>query len=222
MTVNTVLETLQQNTRAAVVPAEESQQLNKDEFLRLFITQLEFQDPLNPMDNTETLSELAQFTALEQQTHANELLESVIGELRSLSQFDLVQFIGRQVVAEGNTVSLPDRGDTSLAYDLGENANQAVVSVFDQSGALVRSFDLGAQAQGRHVVTWDGLDANGNRVPEGTYVFAVQAVNAQRSPISVQTFLREDVVSTTWVNGESELILKSGRSLKLNEILAAA
>lgn len=230
MEINNVLQALQaQQSSSGTATASSStgtataqaQDINQDTFLKLFVTQLQNQDPLNPMDPSGMLSQLAQFTALEQQTQSNDLLKNLLSAIQSQSQFDLMQFVGREVVTQGNTVSLPQSGGTSLSYDLGGNANNVTVSILDSNGQLVRTIQEGAQAQGRQVVEWDGLDGNGNPLPEGTYSFQVQATDSNGSGVTAQTYASEQVVGTSWANGQGELLLQSGRTITQDQILAA-
>jgi flagellar basal-body rod modification protein FlgD len=81
-------------------------ELGADVFLRLLVTQLQSQDPTNPTENGDFVAQLAQFTTLEETTNTNALLEQLIGQDVQRTQFDLVNFIGRTVVTEGDTISL--------------------------------------------------------------------------------------------------------------------
>jgi flagellar basal-body rod modification protein FlgD len=221
MEIDPIQEIFQTNTVTAT-PVDETEKLGQDQFLRLFITQLQNQDPLNPSDGTDNLVQLAQFTALENQIETNKLLESLVSAMQAQAQTNVVQFIGHEVVAPGNTVSLQENGKTSFAYDLGEDANSVTIAVMDANGSVVRTIQVGGQSQGRQVVEWDGLDQNEEPVAPGVYQFQVLATNVSNESISVQTYLREVVASTSWVNGVGELVLQSGKTLTQEEILAVA
>ena len=221
MEINTIQEVFQSNSSTAT-PVDETQELGQDQFLRLFITQLQNQDPLDPLDDTETLAQLAQFTSVEQQTQANDLLKELVAAIQAQSQSNVVQFIGHEVVAPGNTVSIQENGGTSFAYELGGDATKVTIAVTDAQGSLVRTLQVGAQSQGRQVMAWDGLNQNEDPVAPGVYQFHVRATTANDVPIGVQTFLREVVASTSWVNGIGEVVLQSGKTLTQEEILAVA
>jgi flagellar basal-body rod modification protein FlgD len=119
-------------------------------------------------------------------------------------------------------VSLQENGGSSFAYELGEDATKVTIAVTDAQGSLVRTLQVGAQSQGRQVMAWDGLNQNEDPVAPGVYQFHVLATTANDIPISVQTFLREVVASTSWVNGVGEVVLQSGKTLTQEEILAVA
>ena len=94
----------QSNIQAAVT------ELGSDVFLRLLVTQLQSQDPTNPVQNEDFVAQLAQFTTLEQTTNSTKLLEELVGQNTQRSQFELLNLLGHSVVTDGNTISLGSEG----------------------------------------------------------------------------------------------------------------
>ena len=196
-------------------------QLGRDTFLKLLVTQLQSQDPTNPVQNEAFVAQLAQFTTLEQANNTNQLLTDLIDQGKGKSQLDLVGLIGHKVVAEGNSVFLGETGSTNLTYILGETATSVQVKVVDSEGNVVRTLDdLGPQAVGRQEVVFDGNDDNGNRVPPGSYQFQVQAEDAEQSPVSTTTFLSDIVKSVVMGMEQPMLVLAGGKTLAPSDILA--
>ena len=204
----------QTNVRQAVTD------LGPDIFLRLLVTQLQSQDPTNPTDNGDFVAQLAQFTTLEQATSTNELLEQLIGQNVQRTQFDLVNLIGRTVVTEGDTVSLGATDQLILAYALNGVATRVTIEVLGDNGEVVRRIQSeSAGTVGAHQVQWDGLDEDGDRLPEGVYQFRVTAVNGNQEPVSTSTFARERVL-TIALGTDNPVVLQSGKTLNTQDIIS--
>ena len=218
MEVNTGLETL--GTTTSFSNSAERNELDQAAFLRLFLVQLQTQDPLNPATNEEFIAQLAQFTTLEQTTKTATLIEDLLDQGEQQAKVGLVELIGHEILANGNTVQLSGTGGTSLAYELAGEATSVTVAVSDTAGNLVRTITVGPQAAGQQVVAWDGLDNNASQVSPGTYQFSVLAITPDGTSVPVVTFLRDVVASTIWANGKAELVLTSGQSLTASEILS--
>ncbi|GJL51431.1 MAG: hypothetical protein NPIRA01_26580 [Nitrospirales bacterium] len=203
------------------ITAENVQELGRDVFLRLLVSQLESQDPTNPVENEDFIAQLAQFTSLEQTTNINENLESLIGQSSQQSKMDLVNLIGREISAQGNVLSLPSTGDATLSYVLEENARTVQIDVLNENGGVIRRFNnLGSQETGPHQIIWDGNDQNGDRVEAGTYSFLPKAINPEGKEVLATTFMR-DIVKSVMISEEQPLItLGSGKTLLSNDILS--
>ncbi|MFZ5660352.1 MAG: flagellar hook assembly protein FlgD [Pseudomonadota bacterium] len=153
-----------------------AQTLGQDEFFKLLTTQLSNQNPLNPMDNGEFIAQMAQFsTATGVQQMQAEMAR--LGEALSAGQnLQAAGLMGHRVVIPGNQINLDGTGAASAGFILAEPAEVVVVSVKDQSGQVVKTLNLNAQAAGTHSFDWDGSADRGGTVPPGDYTFAVQAL----------------------------------------------
>ncbi len=148
--------------------------LGKEVFLRLLVTQLRYQDPLNPLKNTEFVAQLAQFSTLEGINNMEEELEKVRDSLLSLNNYSTTNLIGKEVKAQGDTVSLVD-GSAVMGYRLGEDATEVVVVIKDRNGKVVRTIEETNRRKGENLLTWDGRDEEGRPLPPGDYTFTVSA-----------------------------------------------
>jgi flagellar basal-body rod modification protein FlgD len=194
--------------------------LGADVFLRLLVTQLQSQDPTNPVENEDFVSQLAQFTTLEQATTTNELLEQLIGQDTQRTQFDLVNLIGRTVVSEGDTVSLGKGDQPILAYVLSDAASRVTIEVLGENGQIVRSLSSESpEALGAHQVPWDGLDEDGDPLPEGVYQFRVRAEDTNGKSVSNFTFARERVANIV-LGAEKPIVVQSGKTLDNQDIIS--
>ncbi len=195
-------------------------ELGADVFLRLLVTQLQSQDPTNPTENQDFVAQLAQFTTLQETTNTNALLEQLIGQDVQRTQFDLINFIGRTVVTEGDTISLGETNQPILTYALNDTAISVIIEILGEDGQVLRSIQSGSPGTaGAHEVQWDGLDEGGDRLLEGVYQFRVNAINANGTPVSNFTFASERV-SNIVLGAENPIVVQSGKTLNTQDIIS--
>ncbi|MEX1146872.1 MAG: flagellar hook capping FlgD N-terminal domain-containing protein, partial [Sphingomonadales bacterium] len=136
-----------------------------DTFLTLLTTQLQHQDPLEPMDSKEFTQQLVSFSGVEQQIQANKNLEDVIGKLASQDMAAAVSYIGQDIIAMSDKASLRD-GAAQWVYALEGGADDVDLTIKDGNGVTVRTLN-GETDAGTHSLNWDGRDENGNQMPDG-------------------------------------------------------
>ncbi|MDD2408572.1 MAG: flagellar hook assembly protein FlgD [Tepidiphilus sp.] len=143
----------------------------QNRFLTLLTTQLKNQDPLNPMDNAEVTSQLAQMSTVQ----GIEKLNQLVSELAGTAQMtDMASLVGRGVLVAGNQIMLTNSGGIA-GVDLPLAASSVKVTITDQSGVLVRSLDLGSLDAGSHNFVWDGKADDGQTAQPGMYKIKVEA-----------------------------------------------
>ena len=204
-------------------PRGASTQLGKEDFLRLLTVQLRYQDPLNPMDNTEFIAQMAQFSSLEQLQNMNQSLQRGQGldeELRVAFRNNLVaSLVGKTV--ELPTIEVAYNGDepTPVSYRLDGGAQRAQLQILDGRNQLVREFELDSSKQ-RGQIEWDGRSHLGSEVPVGAYRVLVLAEDALGQPVRgevlrampVQGVRFDGQVARLWVDGR-ELLLEDVRGV---------
>jgi len=156
-----------------------SKELGKTDFLNLLVTQLRYQDPMNPMQDQEFVAQLAQFSQLEQ-------LEKMSGALDTSTQVSYLMgqtiantmattLIGKTVIAEGTNLNLSEGEPVNLSYNLGADAANVTIKVLNEKGAVVRTISIKDKAAGNNTYAWDGHDDNGNALASGEYSYEVSA-----------------------------------------------
>ena len=180
-----------------------------DDFLKLLTTQLQYQNPLEPLDSNEFVAQLVQFSEVEQSISSNKKLEQLL-ELQSANQSVLaIGFIGRTIEAEGDTAPLGANG-IEFTYTLNHLAESSLLVVLDADGQVVTS-SAGGTSPGKHSFAWDGLDSAGNRVSDGNYRLAVAARDANDKNIGITTGVVSRVTGIE--TGENGLLLSLGTVL---------
>jgi flagellar basal-body rod modification protein FlgD len=174
-----------------------------DKFMTLLVTQLKNQDPLNPMDNAQLTSQLAQLSTVTGVNKLNDTLESMKSSYQSTANLSATQMIGHGVLVAGHEVQLVN-GKGALGVDLASPADKVQLIVTDtRTGKDVQSIDLGSQQAGVVPVAWDGVpdpanvDANGNpvKLADGKYTFRVVATRSG-SELTDATALQFDTVQS--------------------------
>ena len=149
--------------------------LGQDAFLELMITQLKNQDPSNPMQNGEFLSQMAQFGTVSGISDLQKSFASLATSLQSNQALQASTMVGRDVEIESAKLKLLDGQDAKFGFELPAPATAVQVTIQDDAGATVRTLRRGQTAAGTHDASWDGLNEKGERVKAGNYTVKVDA-----------------------------------------------
>lgn len=180
--------------------------ISKDEFITLLMTQMQYQDPLNPMDSQALTSQLTDFSMLEQQISSNTLLEGMSETLENLSQINMLDYIGKEVTTSSNSLTV-DGGDiTPVTYSLADAATVQLV-VYDSEGEVATRVDLGDQEAGSHALEWDGTDSTGQTLADGTYYYSFLATDDSGDSATVDSSEQGEVTVITYVDGSPWLMI---------------
>lgn len=160
--------------------------LDRDDFMRLFITQLQHQDPMKPMDSYEMASQLAQFSSMEATMQMSDNMEKLLDYQLSQNNLQLLTLIGKNIETAGNEIGVVDGQVAATNFVLEAAAPFSMVYIYNSAGHLVRTLDLGYRPVGQHSLSWDGLDNNGTQVNDGLYRYRVDALTADGSQVGVE------------------------------------
>jgi flagellar basal-body rod modification protein FlgD len=192
----------------------------KDSFLKLLTTQMANQDPLSPSEPTEFISQLAQFTSLEQLVNVNEGLNMLAVTQTAATSAQMVSYVGKEVTFASDSMYLAEQGQSqTLSYELGSAADNVDVQVLNESGKVVRTMKVGGQGKGDQRVEFDGNDDDGNPLPEGMYTLEINAKNDD-GEVTVNTRDKAMVKGVTFKGGFPQLLLEDGRVVTLNQVLS--
>ena len=143
--------------------------LGKDAFLKLMITQLQNQDPLSPAKNEDFIAQLAQFSSVEGIQNINNSIDDLASSFRSSQALEASTLVGRQVEVSSSQAQLTSSGSVKGTISLPSSADNVRLVIEDASGNTIRTIDLGSQQRGDLSFTWDGKNNSGEDMAEGQY-----------------------------------------------------
>ncbi|WP_457573017.1 flagellar hook assembly protein FlgD [Desulfolithobacter sp.] len=190
---------------------ESNDTLGKDEFLTLLVAQLQNQDPLNPTDSSEWTAQLAQYSQLEQSMNLNDTMEELLDAQKNSDRLAALSLIGKEAMVEGSDFYLPQEGEVEIGYQVDGEAYDITMSILNSGGATVQTIQATELSSGNHFITWDGLDENGERLPEGSYQIVLQAQAAgEDETVGVYPLVRTEVTGVDLDNEEATLVTTVG------------
>jgi len=166
--------------------ASNSQEM-RDNFMTLLVTQLRNQDPLNPMENNEMTSQLAQINTVSGIESLNETMQTINGQMEAAKSMQASALIGRAVLVPGDRILVGGEGEgdaTPFGLELNTPAESVKINIYNTSGMLVRRMDLGSVGSGPQSFSWDGMMDDGSAAPAGAYRFSVEATNGDEQVTS--------------------------------------
>lgn len=172
----------------------------KDTFLKLLTTQLQNQDPTSPMQNEEFVSQLAQFSSLEQLMGMQDSLNAVYSGIQAMNNSSMASLLGTEVLARGDTVKFDGEQPVDLSWKAPAGARNGRMTITDSAGKVVRTIELGALDENGEL-SWDGRDGDGNLLAAGTYTFKVTAVDDQGNDVPVETRIRGTITGMDYSTG---------------------
>jgi flagellar basal-body rod modification protein FlgD len=208
-------------TMNAKATATDSVQADTDKFMTLLVTQLKNQDPLNPLDNAQVTSQLAQLQTVTGVNKLNETLETLKSSYQSSEAMQATSLIGHGVLVEGNTLTLTG-GKSVFGVDLATDADNVQVVVTDpRTGKDVATIELGSAEAGAMPLAWDGSSdaVDAATLADGKYSFRVVATRGGQ-PLTDVKALTIDTVASVSTNTKDgvKLNLASAGAISLTDI----
>ena len=162
--------------------------LGKDDFMKLFIAQMQSQDPLNPQDSSQMAAQMAQFNGLEQMMNVNKTLETMLQSQSTDRAVGMVDYIGKEVDIGSGMLKWNKSKLTKSAFEVDQPLANAFVEIRDSSGQVISQQDLGNLMPGEHNVKWDGKLKDGSPANAGIYHFSLigKTVDGQETPIPIK------------------------------------
>lgn len=208
----------------------QSNELGQDAFLQLMITQMENQSPLDPQDNTQFISQLAQFSSVESLDKLNNNFDSFTNNFVANQALQASTLVGRSVTVPTDTTRLDMGGIVSMSSDIPASSSEVNLNIYSESGALIDEIPLGAHPAGELILRWDGrgaelngeplpwLSSNPEGQPPGTYKFELTA-RIDGEETAMETALSANVNSVTvGANGTLSLNLAGVGSVSLADV----
>ena len=155
--------------------------LGKDDFLKLLITQLQYQDPTAPMDSAEILTQNSQLATIETQQNTNKALEELSRSFAQTKDFTAVSAIGKTARLE-NKVTLKEDANgkvspVTIDLEFDEDIKEGTISIYDENNLFIKTIDITKNTLGKHTYTWDGTNSAGYYVKSGNYTIIAKYTN---------------------------------------------
>jgi flagellar basal-body rod modification protein FlgD len=193
------------SSSATNVTGTGSSTIGKDDFLKLLVTQLQKQDPLNPQDPTEFTSQLTQFSSLEQLMGVNDNIKNLTLQDSLGGKVTATGFIGKTARVNGDLVSVKSGQAAKVNFSLAGDSAKTSVNIYDVSGKLIDVVDLGKQGTGDHEFQWDAKGKDGTTEPDGAYQFEVVAQNSDGDALSASSSFSGQITGVSFENNQTLL-----------------
>jgi flagellar basal-body rod modification protein FlgD len=176
-----------------------------DDFMNLLVTQLRYQDPMNPMDNNEFINQTTNFTQLEELTKMSSSMEkienSLVSKNNSESLLSASSFLGKEVTYSSKNIEMKDEG-TILRFNLSSTPSNTKIQIFDSLNNLVGEYTPENVSKGENILEWDGTLDDGTKLPNGIYSYLVQSTNSMGDGVQSWTFDKGVVQGVTQLDGK--------------------
>jgi flagellar basal-body rod modification protein FlgD len=179
--------------------------MDSEAFLKLFVAQMQYQDPLKPQDSSAMLEQISQLTLVEQSYNSTAALKNLLAAQNNSVALNSATFIGGNVKANGTGINFDGSTSVSLQFNHSVPTTSGTVTITNSSGQVVRTATLGALSAGDNSLTWDGRDGSGNLLPAGAYNFTVKGTSASGTAVSATTYTTGRVDGVSFVNNTPTL-----------------
>jgi flagellar basal-body rod modification protein FlgD len=191
--------------------------LGKEEFLRLLTMQLRYQNPLEPMENTEFIAQLTEFSSLEQLQNIDTNIESQMLLTQATNNSLATSLIGKYVKSSGNSFSLGADKVGTIYFHMASDAD-ATIKVYDSNNVLVATLVEEDLENGINLVEWDGKKSDQTACAPGVYTFEVSATDSAGASVDVTTYTCGMVEGVKFVNGNAVLLME-GFEVNISTVL---
>ena len=199
---NTDYTALNQKANKSTSAADQQQ----DRFLKLLVKQLQSQDPMNPMDNAATTSQMAQISSVTGIEKLNTTMQTMLASFSAAQSFQAAALIGKEVLTVGSNMKFDGTKPVDTRVDLPPGVSDIKVAIMDKNGTVIDTITLPQQPAGAAAVVWDGKMDNGEKAPAGDYMIAASGVQNGKE-IALNTL--------TWQTASSVELAKTGVKVML-------
>ncbi|AIZ33494.1 flagellar hook assembly protein FlgD [Pseudomonas sp. K1(2024)] len=194
------------NTKKNTTESTDKNALGKDAFLQLLVTQMQHQNPLDPQDNSEFVSQLAQFSSLEGIQTLNQSVNGITNAMGSSQALQASSLVGRSVIVQNDKAMIDPSKSLNGQVVVPQNIDNGKITIKDKDGNVVKTIDLGAQNKGNADFIWDGTNDKGEKVAAGNYSFSATTTVDGKAQ-QMYTLLPATVTSVTVAGAGGEMML---------------
>ena len=202
-------------------PREVKKTLDKDDFLKIMVTQMQHQDPTNPFETDKLAQEIAQISTVEQLSNVNTALKQLAESQAPIKRMQSTSLIGKVVTVDRSVFGHEAGKNSVLSYTLPSNAQELDVKIMSDSGEVVAQRRIGATDAGANNFIWDGKQDNTTPAKTGRYFFRLEARDADGRNVSVNTVMRKPVIGVSYQGDDAMLFVGDSQNqekISLSEI----
>lgn len=194
--------------------------LKKDDFMKLFITQLQYQDPMKPMDSYQMASQLAEFSNMEATTKMSDNMEALLNYQVSQNNLQLMTLLGNDAQVLGNGMSVVEGKVSPTDFVLEDVPGDVMhVTIYDASDHPVWQQDVAANGAGTYEVKWDGKKSNGEAIEDGLYHYQVEASSPTGDELKVVYRSTGKVTDISFDNGAATLTIDGQIKANISDVV---
>lgn len=190
--------------------------LQKEDFIKLFITQLQYQDPMKPLETNDMAIQLAMFNQVDQLFNINDTLKHLVELNKNLNFVYVSSLVGKKVKVETNLGRIENGVFLGGEIKLDNPVNSLEIVIRDPNGKIVRRLNLVGLSKGVHKIDWDGRDESGNALPDGNYTFSV--IIPDGTPFKTITPTMIAKITGAKLGSENKIVINDHKEIYLTEI----
>lgn len=195
-------------------------EMDQKDFMNLFITQLQYQDPMKPMDTNEMAAQLAQFSNMDAMLKMSNSVDKLLEYQMSESNLQLLTLLDKDVQVLGNTVGVNDGVAGNGEYVLPQETDTCVIEIYDAGEHLIKVIDMGPMSAGEYDLDWDGLDMQDEAVEDGAYTYFVKAYDQAGQRLDVEYSVMGKVTGIEFDSGAALLTLDKHVSADVGSVVS--
>ncbi len=189
-------------------------QLDKDDFLKIMVTQMQHQDPTSPMDADKLAAQIAQMTSVEQLQNVNSALKKMTENNRPLERMNMTNLIGKiATIDENRFVHVQGKVD-SIQFKVSEEIAKGKLQIISDKGEIVLEKELGNMKPGVNTINWDGKKSNTTDALNGNYTVRFEAENEKGLPVQMSTLARSKIIGVSFEGSEPFFLVGDAKQQK--------
>jgi flagellar basal-body rod modification protein FlgD len=186
--------------------------LDKDDFMRIMITEMRHQDPTKPMDSDRMATQMAQITSVEQLKNVSNAIEKMADKNNASDRLAMSGMIGRTVTVDKGRFTHQKGTISSINFELPEDASKTKITILNEQGEEVATRDLEPMKSGQNVYSWDGITASNTQTGSGTYLVRVDAENSKGGKIKIDPISKEKIVGVSFEGGDTHFLVGDSKT----------
>lgn len=206
------------NSKANISQSSIKKTLTQEDFINILVTQMKYQNPLEPLNNEQMVMQIAQMSSVDALQQMEQTMKNMAAKYDLVANMQAANLAGKKVEVAGNQFYLSPSQNAEGFYQLPQAA-RVTINIYDSLGNLVRSIDEGRKEDGKQKFSWDGQNNKGERVAEGLYTFVISAVDEKGNKLAVSTSQIGEIKEIAFENGTVYFFI-GGQKYNLENILA--